>query len=158
VPVHQAGAGAYEPSGTHNFAGSEPTGPITITGSGRVDINVTAITLDFLFRLPLFKSDDFPSGRLQPYLTVGPGLFITEAKGEIKGEFNGQPFRGGRTETDTSFGMLAGAGLAFNIHKNVALFGEYRFTHFSPDVEVSGIKFETNLNTHHLIGGISFRF
>jgi hypothetical protein len=149
--------------GSHNFTGSDPSGvifgfPVTVTGSGRVDINVTAITLDFLFRLPLLTSEAFPNGRLQPYLTVGPGLFITEVKAEIEGEFNGQPFSGSRNETDTSFGVQAGVGVAFSVHRNVALFGEYRFTHFSPDVEVGGIKIETNLNTHHLIGGISFRF
>jgi opacity protein-like surface antigen len=86
------------------------------------------------------------------------GLFITEAKANFNSEFNGQPVRLSGSETDTSFGIKAGLGAAFSIHKNVALFGEYRFTHFSPDVEVSGVKVETNLNTHHLIGGISFRF
>lgn len=146
---------------SQNFVGSDPSGIVFgVPGSatGRFDINVTAITLNVLLRLPLFTSDDLPSGRLQPYLSVGPGLFITQAKGEIKGEVSGQPFRASRSETDTSIGVQAGAGVAFSVHKNVALFGEYRFTHLSPDVEVSGIKFETNLNTHHLIGGISFRF
>ena len=145
---------------------SGPGGVFALNANGpipHIDISVTAITLDFLFRLPLLKSDDFPNGRLQPYLVVGPGLFIAEVKGEINGEVNGQPVRLSGSETDTSFGIKAGLGVAFSVHKNVALFGEYRFTHFSPDVEVSGIevsgiKVETNLNTHHLIGGISFRF
>ena len=74
--------------------------PVTVTGSGHVDINVTAITLDFLFRLPFSQVMLFRTVGLQPYLTVGPGLFITEVKGEIEGEINGQPFSGSRNETD----------------------------------------------------------
>jgi len=43
------------------------------------------------------------------------------------------------------------------------MFGEYRFTHFSPeftfrDDVLGNAKLSTDVNTHYLLVGVSFRF
>ncbi|MEW6296295.1 MAG: hypothetical protein AB1671_00955 [Thermodesulfobacteriota bacterium] len=117
----------------------------------------TAITSSpsVMLRWPVLVNADFPKGRLQPYFTTGPSLLFTD------------------TDPDVSLGVKVGAGLAWQFHRHFALFTEYRFTHFSPEVEKgsltlidqSGVrvkirdpKVETDLNTHYVIAGISFRF
>lgn len=126
------------------------------------DLSVTSVSLDLMLRWPLWTSAEFPKGRLQPYLTAGPALFIA------RGSDRETPASRRQSDTDTSLGVKAGAGLVWLFHKNVGLFGEYRFTHFSPefnfrDVDAltgaaSRVRLTTDVNTHHLLGGIAFRF
>lgn len=118
--------------------------------------NVTAIGLDVLLRYPLLTSAEFPKGQLQPYLTGGPALFIARA------EPNGfvPPHQ---TDTDTELGVKVGAGVAWQFHRNFAVFGEYRFTHFNPehhftDTELGRTTTSSNSNGNHLLFGISFRY
>ncbi len=124
-----------------------------------LDIHVTAISFDLMLRASLLKSQQFPKGQLQPYFSVGPAIFIAEGKDTTNfGPPNNQ------SDTDTSVGVKVGAGLAWQFHKNLAVFGEYRFTHSSPEFKFSPAPpfgkttAETDINTHHFIAGISFRF
>jgi opacity protein-like surface antigen len=124
---------------------------------GNVDLEATVIGVDAWLRYPLLTSPEFPKGRLQPYLNAGPALFIAYARDSS----NFDPHR--QSDTDTSVGVKAGAGVAWLFLKNFALFGEYRFTHFSPDLAfkdaVAGkTTFRTDVTTHHLLLGVSFRF
>jgi len=122
-----------------------------------IDLSVTAISFDLMLRWPLLKSQQFPKGQLQPYFTVGPAIFIATADDTINfGPPNNQ------SDTDTSVGVKVGLGLAWQFHKNLALLGEYRFTHFSPEFEFErlGVRrtVDTNINSHDLLVGISYRF
>jgi opacity protein-like surface antigen len=133
-----------------------------VCGSGPVqfkdfDIGVSVIGLDILLRYPLLKSSAIPNGRLQPYLTVGPAFFFANTKDST----NFDPPR--QTDRDISVGVKAGAGLAWQFHEHFAVFGEYRFTHFSPEFTVfdsfaGETTLSTDVNTHHLLIGASFRF
>jgi len=121
------------------------------------DLSVTTIGFDVLLRYPLLKSQQFPKGQLQPYVTAGPALFIAHAKDST----NFLPAR--QSDTDTSVGVKVGAGAAWQFQKNWAVFGEYRFTHFSPEFTLDalpGIKtaVSTDVNTHFLLAGVSFRY
>jgi hypothetical protein len=55
----------------------QTSGTIRLTTSMNFDLSVTAVSLDLMGRYPLLKSPDFPRGRIQPYIGIGPGLFIT---------------------------------------------------------------------------------
>jgi opacity protein-like surface antigen len=113
-----------------------------------------ASSVDFMFRYPLLIDTAFPKGRLQPYFSVAPALLFTDAA------------------PDVELGVKVGTGLFWQFHKNLALFTEYRFTHFSPEVErgsfrisqngvgvrIRNPKIETELNTHYILAGVSFRF
>lgn len=133
----------------------------TLRALNGIDLSVTAIGFDVRLRYPLLKSQQFPKGQLQPYLTVGPALFIAHAKDST----NFVPAH--QSDTDTSVGVKVGAGVAWHFQKNWAVFGEYRFTHFNPEFKFDtdspaapGVKTElsTDLNTHFLLAGVSLHF
>jgi opacity protein-like surface antigen len=125
---------------------------------GRFDIETNAISVDLMLRLPLLKTDDAPWGRLQPYVAVGPPLFITTITPRTT-----RDFRNHDGDTDLSIGYKLAGGVAFQVYKNLALFGEYRFTHVSPDVELRDANLNrttlrTDLDTHSALIGLSARW
>lgn len=127
-------------------------------GIGSLDVETTAVSLDLMLRLPLLKSTDAPQGLVQPYLAVGAPFFITTITPR-----NTRNFRNHDDDTDYSFGFKAAAGVAVQVYKNLALFGEYRFTHVSPEVElrdanVNRTTLRTDLDTHSALLGISARW
>lgn len=127
-----------------------------------IDISTVAIGFDVLrFRMHLAKRDEFQQGQIQPYASVGPALFITETSD------GGNIFPANQSSTNTSAGVKAGAGLNLHLTPAWSLFGEYRFTHFTSDATFhstlpfaspSQVTTNTDLNTHHVVGGISFHF
>ena len=122
-----------------------------------LDLAVWVIGFDAMLRYPLIKSPEFPNGRLQPYVTLGPAIFVAHAEDSRNFEPSNQ------SDTDASPGVKVGAGVAWQFTKNIAVFGEYRFTHFSPeftfrDDVLGNAKLSTDVNTHYLLVGVSFRF
>ena len=124
------------------------------------NISTIGIGFDLLrFRLHLDKSDEFQNGRMQPYFSVGPALFMTK----ISDTNTYAPAN--QSASNTALGVKVGAGLNFHVNKVLSLFGEYRFTHFTaegqfqertPPTSIETLK--TDQNTHHLVGGIAFHF
>ena len=136
---------------------------VEITGPGlsttatiqTIDVSVLGLGFDVLrLRLPLLQGEDFPQGRLQPYVTVGPALFWTRAK-----DTTNLPPPANQSHTNMSLGVKVGVGTSYQFTPLIGLFGEYRFTHFEAQHEFSGpIQLSETFNTHHVIGGLSFRF
>lgn len=127
-------------------------------GTGSLDVETTSVSVDLMLRLPLWKSTEAPQGRVQPYVAVGPPLFITTITPR-----NTRTFRNHDDDTDYSFGYKAAAGVAVQVWSNLALFGEYRFTHVSPEVELRDANLNrttlrTDLDTHSALLGISARW
>ncbi len=143
--------------------------PSTVTGGGQTtstlapaqwSLPVFGIGFDVLrLRLPLFRSDEHPHGRLQPYVSAGPSLFITYAGTPI----NVQPQN--QHDTDVAVGAKVDAGVTFMFTKNIGLFTQYRFTHFTSELSyqntVAGLatdSFRSTFDSHHVIGGLSIQF
>jgi opacity protein-like surface antigen len=118
-------------------------------------LDVIGIGLNAMLRLPLLKGDGkFPGGRLQPYIFAGPTLFVSILDAEVSGP-------GGKTsetDTNTSLGATVGTGLTFMLTPGIGAFAEYRFTYNKREFEVGSLKIEPELNTHHLLAGVTFRF
>jgi opacity protein-like surface antigen len=127
-------------------------------GTGSFDIKATAISVDLMLRLPLIRTTDAPNGLLQPYIAVGRPLFFTTVDPR-----NTRLFRNHDSDTDLAFGYKAAGGLAFQVYKNLVVFGEYRFTHVATDVDlhdadVKKATLRTELDTHSALFGISARW
>ncbi len=141
----------------------DPGGPGVSTLSA-LDLSVTAISFDLMLRWPLMVSREFPKGQLQPYFAIGPAIFIADAEDSFILASNFDP--PGQSETDASVGVKLSLGAAWLFLKNVAVIGEYRFTHFSPEFEfrddVGGVPVpvtvETDVDTHSFLVGASYRF
>ena len=131
-------------------------------GQGQA-VNADVIVLSWLLmaRTSLLPSEEFPNGRLQPYLAVGPGLFHTKLSVDFS-----PALRQRISDSALDFGWDIRTGIAWQF-RGVALFSEYRFTRVSPEYkETSGIPFftsletvrtmKTRLDTQQLIVGIRF--
>jgi opacity protein-like surface antigen len=130
------------------------TGPQAVR---RASLNVTSVGLDLLLRWPLLTSSAFPRGRLQPYVAVGPAVFIAQ----FRDTSNFSPSN--QSDTDTAVGVKTAGGLAWHFTRNLAVFAEYRFTHFKAEWEFQANPFgrlEVNapITSHSVLGGLSLRF
>jgi opacity protein-like surface antigen len=113
-------------------------------------LEVIPISPLVMFRLPLLESPEFPKGRLQPYLGIGPGFFLTSVKVDAPGL--------GEQSTDWQFevGVDARAGVAFMFTPVVGTFLEGRYTAFSTDP--GGRSTDFDIETLHVMGGITIRW
>jgi hypothetical protein len=133
----------------------------------------TPMTPLLMLRLPLGYSEEYPGGRVQPYIAVGPSFNLAFAHAEIDEIFPSNPNYFAYDDFDTTgfgVGFDGRAGLAVPIGHRFALFTEYRYTyvrpHFEEDVDVAAapfgfdteVEFEPVLKTHHVVFGASFRF
>jgi opacity protein-like surface antigen len=136
-----------------------------LAGLGQIHIDANVSLQDgrafdvLRLRLPLMRSEEFPHGRIQPYIGGGPAVFFSWAK--APGGF--QP--SDKTDVDAAIGYKVGGGLAIMLNKEVGLFAEYRYTHFTSSLTfqdntppASTETFKTTLNTNHAIVGLTVRF
>jgi hypothetical protein len=131
--------------------------PDTVPSSlKRLDLYMTPMAFDLMLRWPLLPTDAIPRGRLQPYLTVGPAIALAEAKDTT----NLMPTD--QYETDFPLGVQVAAGLVWQFYPHVALFAEYRYTHFSPEFRFrtppGSTRLRFDLDTRYPLAGISVRF
>jgi hypothetical protein len=135
----------------------QTSGNLTLNQDFKFDTRVVAIGFNIMGRYTLLKGPDFPRGRLQPYVGIGPGLFVTNIK-------NKRPVAENNLgEKTLAFGGLqAILGGRFFIHKKLSLFVEYKFSHFTADLSGAGEQFSIsarqNISAHHFVGGISYHF
>jgi opacity protein-like surface antigen len=138
-------AGRFRASGTFN--GIPVNG--TVSSSRDLDVNATIVAANVLLRLPLYVSDEFPNGRLYPYLGGGPGI--------QKSTFGSE----GRSDFDLA--LQAVAGVQLFLVKRVSLFAEYKFTHAS---QTFGFRTSTGatqdetytFNVSHAAAGLAVHF
>jgi opacity protein-like surface antigen len=120
------------------------------------DTTEIAVSGLLMLRAPLMTSADFPHGRLQPYIGAGPAGFITRETGtrEIAADVPSVTF--------AHVGLDVRGGITYMITKHIGLFTEYRYTqadtHAHQTVDGIDATAEFKLNTHHALGGVSFRF
>lgn len=139
--------------------GTQTVGGVTAAGTFAVfpiDLSVVAVSLDLMLRWPVLVSQAFPQGQLQPYLTIGPAVFFSEAKD------SGNFAPANQSDHATTVGFKFAGGAAWYLLRNLAVFGEFRLTYFSPEWDftdggVSG-KLETDITTSSFLVGLSLRF
>jgi len=125
-------------------------------GQGSNDVQITPISLLMMLRAPLIQSDDYPAGRLQPYVGVGPSVGIVRASYNLG---FGQTFR----DSDTPVGLDARGGLTFLITPNFGIFGEYRYNQFRADwretiIGTGPVRVDSTLASQQALFGVTFRF
>jgi opacity protein-like surface antigen len=131
------------------------------------DIEVTAVTLNLLYRLALLQQPRFPRGRLQPYIGVGAGAFIARLSTTTS------PFDENKdiADTDVRPGIQALAGVRWFFTRNLSVFAEYKFVQtdtFSFKFKESGTIFgfpatetardRADITSHMLYGGLGFHW
>lgn len=99
--------------------------------------------------------DDYPMDEnercpLQVYAGAGPAIFFAETSNQF-----------GRSTDNGEVGVNALAGLKYFVHRNVSVFGEYKFNYAGFDMtqiygSASGI--EGNYKASHFVGGLAVHF
>jgi opacity protein-like surface antigen len=136
------------------------TGGSTTVNDAHWSLPAWGIGFDVLrLRLPLLRDEQFVHGRVQPYIAAGPTLFITYAG---QNTFV-QP--AGQSSTDVSVGAKVDAGATIMVTKRIGAFAQYRFTHFTADLDYQNSTpalatetFKTTYDSHHAIAGLSLTF
>ena len=116
------------------------------TPSSDIDLTVVPLSALLMVRVPLMVSENFPHGQVQPYLGVGPGLFISKAS------------EAGFSSTDTSPGVDLRLGALYQFIKPLGVFGEGRYTSFAGKWSDEGVKLRTDMYSYHLLGGLRYSF
>lgn len=135
-----------------------------------VDIAVFPVSILVMLRWALLATAAIPQGRVQPYVGIGPGVFISDVDVDFRPAVAEEV-----SDWSLDLGLDVRAGLAWQFHKRVAIFAEYRFTHVGVEIEERGCitlacalsifgsevtvrTTEATLDTHHFLLGLSFRF
>ncbi|MBX3324264.1 MAG: hypothetical protein U0223_19510 [Nitrospira sp.] len=144
-----------------------PGQQVGVTGSGGAttqfahwSLPALGVGFDVLrIRFPLLRDDKFVHGRLQPFLAAGPAVFISYAGQNTFVQPDGQ------RSTNASVGVKVDAGVAVMITKQIGAFAQYRFTHFTTELDYQNTApapategFKTTYDSHHVIAGLSLRF
>jgi opacity protein-like surface antigen len=128
----------------------------------KAEFDVVPLSLLLMLRWPLFKSENFPKGRLQPYAGVGPGYFFTSSRANFRPDLQDSV-----SGSSDEVGFDVRTGLSWQFHKHWAIFGEYRYTDvkidftqedFLPIFSGTDESMNTHLKTNHFLLGISYRF
>ena len=135
--------------------------------NANIEIPVWGLSLLMMMRYPLFPNEQFPQGRLLPYLGFGPEFGFS--KSTVEFDDNGVNTK--IKDNINGFGVDARTGMLWCLHRHWGIFNEYRFTYldmnggvpsdFSRSDEDGTINFEnleTKLTTHHFLVGLSYRF
>lgn len=90
-------------------------------------------------------------------------FFLTAGAGASKVDIDDFNVRGltaqGYSDDDTVFAYQAGAGVGFDITKNVNFFVKYRYLGTSDlDLQFDGVKVETDYSSHNIYAGIRITF
>jgi hypothetical protein len=134
-----------------------------------LDIFVTPLTPLLMLRIPLGASEEIPGGRVQPYGAVGPSFTVSYAFSEFDDLGGDVGLFDDYEAASFDIGLDARGGLAIQLSRHFALFGEYRYTYVETEFEDevddvfsfdgdTDIDLDATLETHHVLFGLSFRF
>ena len=109
-----------------------------------IENNAFAVTTSFLFmaRYGFLKDKEVPFGRLQPYIGVGPVLFITNQKLNIGNDFRG-------TEADLGFAIEP--GIRYMVKKNFSVNMAFRYKFIPNHLDVDDQIFDQAQRYHYIV-------
>ncbi len=126
-------------------------------------VNASALTAAFLFlaRYGFFPDAEVPFGRLQPYIGMGPSIFVSNTYANL-----GKDFR----STEADLGFAVEAGLRYMIYPRISLFGAFRYryqpNHVGADDSIldfapaswSYVEMQSTYQFYDLIFGVAYHF
>lgn len=130
----------------------------------KYDIKNTAyaIPVAFLFmgRYGFLKDSEVPFGRLQPYIGIGPVLFVSTQKLYIGGDFK---------STEADLGFAIESGIRYMLRNNFSVNMAFRYSFIPNHLDVDDKIFDqadraryivmrTNFNLYDIIFGVAYHF
>lgn len=116
----------------------------TVVGKG----HVSAMTWLFYGHYGLFPDSEVPSGRLHPYVGVGPAIAWTTVDTDRIGTFGA-----------TNVALVAEGGLRFMALKNVSLDLAFRYRWLRPSFDVlPNHEVSTTVNSYSILTRVAYHF
>jgi opacity protein-like surface antigen len=120
-------------------------------------VNVEGLNFRVLTLAPLNLTLRYHKTRLQPYIAIGPGIFLARLKDPSLTSDN--------TQSDTAFGLNAQAGLRYYVTRHFTVFMEGKFNHAQlnfaetpPGSSFNLFGFDSTYNMIHVAFGLSYNF
>jgi len=104
---------------------------------------------NFLVRVPLDRAAAAP--RFALTARAGAGATVSHTEAALLG------MSADRYESGGPAAQAAG-GIEMRVRRNVYAFGEYKFTYSQQNLSVGTASVEFPVRTHHIVGGIGYRF
>ena len=118
-----------------------------IVGNG-----VNFITASFLARKRLKRSEEYPDGRLQPYVGVGAGPTLLYTQSTVNDKKRSGPYEFG------SIGLAALGGVQVQLSRRWDLFAEHKRTYTQANGSIDDGSSRTDLHTNHYTAGAGLHF
>lgn len=130
-----------------------------------VDIDVIPLSGMLMFRYPLFKSNVFPNGKLQPYMGIGLTIIAADMSVDFQPDVSEKV-----DDMAEGSGPIFKVGLAWQFLKKIDMFGEFRYLMANLEIKDDGDplfiftlsqtlkKAESDINTYQFVGGLSYHF
>ncbi|MFO0701794.1 MAG: hypothetical protein U0236_21460 [Nitrospira sp.] len=129
-----------------------PLGDLTL--SERVEFGVDNLAINLLFRYPIWATLDLPQGRWYPYVGVGGGVQRARLT----------DIATGNRETSYSPLFQGLVGIKFFLIKQIAIFGEAKYTQGWHSFDYAGVGFPPDYRerytivTGNVVGGVALHF
>src|SRR5262249_9687861 len=124
----------------------------SIVQSFSIAHGVNLVLLNGIFRREVWQPRGGGESRFSVNVRIGAGGTGPHAQGKILNVNTAGHYRAG------GFGFQAAAGLEYRIWRGVHTFGEYKYTITPQDTKIDGATASALYQSHHLVGGIGYRF
>ena len=123
---------------------NQRTGRFLVSSMNAYQNTIAALAM---FRYGLLANQDFPAGRVFPYIGVGPALVITTAG-----------FSAG-SQTSTNVGLVAESGVRFFVVPKVSVDAAFRYKMSKPAFETQGVSVDPGaINTYGFLTRVAYHF
>ena len=117
-----------------------------------------SLSLLALYRIPFKESSRYPNGRIQTYIALGPGLFLTGIWDDFDPSEEYEPL----ADESEDLGVDARVGMTWKPDPKSGIYVEYRYTQFEAEYTqkyLDGrLRFSPELKSHGLLFGYTFDF
>jgi len=127
-------------------------GPSTSLGNEFTSPVVQGANFSVLTIAPLNLMFRYPGNRLQPYIGIGPGIFIARIKAPVP--------QGDDSQSSTKLGLNSFIGVRYFLTRHVSAFaeGKYNYVRFNFEENTNFFGFNATYSPINVVFGVSYHF
>jgi opacity protein-like surface antigen len=112
--------------------------------NSRLNGSQPVLTFLFMFHYGFMPDSEVPTGRINPYLGIGPALVFTKVEGTIPTYFDPHSqFSSNGADSALNVGLVVEPGVRFMVMKNVSVDLAMRYRYSAPSWEINNVTIKT---------------
>jgi opacity protein-like surface antigen len=128
-------------------------------GASRLNGTESALTFLFMFHYGFMPDSEVPSGRINPYLGIGPALVFTGVQGTIPTYYHPfSQFSSNYGDNAMNVALVVEPGVRFMAMKNVSIDVAMRYRYSAPSYSDQYVTIKTNLHQFAPLIRASYHF